>query len=119
MYQHHLLTTSAVNCFLALLISLFLLTSCNSAESALQGKWVQADDQRCFLGGTIARMEFFDDGTISDNLFITEYTVLEDNRVRFKAGASGASFVYDFTIQNDTLTLTNQDGCVTEYRRDQ
>ncbi|MBD5469109.1 MAG: hypothetical protein HDR21_13285 [Lachnospiraceae bacterium] len=98
---------------IAALVMLLAITGCGKKES-LVGKWVTTDEAT----GETATMELFGDGSGIYISYACEWST-ENGRLKIEidTGIFGkVSHVWDYELDGDTLTLSDEDGVYTATR---
>lgn len=89
------------------LLALVLLAGCDKSSQQIVGKW-KAENSN-------ATWEFLANGSLDNNGAPGRYTFGDNKRLKIQTGA--ATFVYQYDLQNDRLTLIDPSGSRLELVR--
>lgn len=91
-----------------------LFASCSSSANSIAGKWEE-------VGGTHARMEFLKDGNViavaGRKQLTGRYEFLDKNRLRIDYGGRIGAMVFQVSIAEDELVLTEPNGDISKFKR--
>lgn len=95
-------------CLLAVFVAVALLASACGSKDTIVARW-QFD--RTQGGWGYEWMEFFEDGTYTDNWGNSRtWTLLSDGRLKLTARLDGYVFLFEVNIRGDTMEIVAEDG---------
>ena len=93
---------------------LFLLSCSARSGKEIVGKWQE-------IGGTNARMEFFQDGNVTivagGRQLAGKYEFLDNKRLKIDYGANVGAMIFEVSINGDQMVLKEPNGEVSTFKK--